>query len=113
MPFWLLLSFHHKSASVPVAAAYLFLVRRMARSTRIGLWLLPWLPLGILVGKVWSLYDSAIFITHFQGPLPLRIVAFMISGQLAFAAFVAGLLLLIVAGIRHLVRLRCFRLTSR
>jgi hypothetical protein len=31
VPFWLLLFFHHRFASVPVAAAYLFLVRRHSR----------------------------------------------------------------------------------
>jgi hypothetical protein len=34
MPFWLLLSFHQRLASVPVAVAYLILVRPMERTFR-------------------------------------------------------------------------------
>ena len=78
----------------------------MSRITRTGLWLLPWLPAAFVAGLIWSRYDSSLFITHFQGPLPSRVVAFAIFSQMAFVAFVAGLIVLSIAGIRHLVRLK-------
>jgi hypothetical protein len=89
-----------------VAVAHLVLVRRMSRLTRTGLWLIPWLPAVVVAFYARDFFWRPEFYVD-DGPYTTAQFIYNIAlSILIFPSFVLGVLLLMVAGIRRLVRLR-------
>jgi hypothetical protein len=78
--------------------------RQVSRLTRAGLWLLLWLPLCIAAVFTWAYVDRSTLLYHCWGPVPLGERAFQIISSFSLLAFACGLLFLLVAGVRRLIR---------
>jgi hypothetical protein len=82
----------------------------MSRIIRVGLWLLPWLPIALLVnGAMFKFAPSlcpdlgADYALEPGQPVPCRFVEAF--GELSVGAFVAGIVCLLIGGVQKLVRL--------
>jgi hypothetical protein len=83
----------------------------MSRLARIGLWLLPWFAIaiiGVLAARRFPSYDPCPPDTGF-GPLSLTCLALLWLLRLSALLFFAGLILLLVAGVRRMLRSRIGR----
>ena len=87
---------------------FMICFRRLSRLTRAGLWLVPWLPLAAIGLMFWAHYDSTILLPRCfpTTPEPLVQRAYTIFLQFSFLAFASALVLLSIAGVRRLMRLR-------
>src|SRR5262249_10265107 len=80
--------------------------RQLRRLTRTGLWLLPWLPLCLVILMIWGSYDGEIYQLYCWTPPSPAHRAFDRFSQIASLSFLVGVILLVVAFVRHLLKLR-------
>jgi len=82
--------------------AYLYLVRRMSRFTKVGLFLIPWWPLLLLVMIAREPSDFIID----DGPIDRTQLELHMFLNILFLPFAIGVIFLVIAGVRRIVRLR-------
>jgi uncharacterized membrane protein len=101
LPFWftalLILTF-----AVPFLCLYRF--RRLSLTTRIGLWLLPWLPFLLLGVFVYGTFQPGFFIDDgpfWSQPHPMVSIVFPFLGLGSIIAFLVGAVLTIITIIKR------------
>jgi len=77
----------------------------MSRLTRTGLWLLPWLPLTIVILLVLDLFRSSHLLIDDAPYTRAQLVWNVIYNLVLWPSFGFGVILLVIAGIRRLARL--------
>jgi len=91
-----------------LAFVFLYRFRRVSLITRVGLWSLPWFPFLIASILIYGYFhpeclmdDGPMLYEHRMAAAVVRLVS-----NVVIIAFAIGIVLLLVAGIRRLVRLR-------
>ena len=91
-----------------LAFVFLYRFRRVSSITRVGLWLLPWFPFLIASILVYGYFRPEYLVDDgplmYEHPMAAAVVRLVCMGSIT--ALVIGIILLLVAGIRCLVRLR-------
>ncbi|HUE40930.1 MAG TPA: hypothetical protein VMO75_03290 [Chthoniobacterales bacterium] len=104
------LSWAYTVVPILISAVLVLLVlfpRHISGLTRTGLWLLPWFPACLAVMfaashiNPWLLADDVRWT-----PYPLLDRCLQLTMQLSLFAFVVGLAVLLIAGVRRLIRRR-------
>src|ERR1700726_3619780 len=73
---------------------FMICFRRLSRLTRIGLWLVPWLPLAVIGLAFWTHYHPEILVLRCFPTTPEPFVqrAVIIFSQLSFLAFLSAVI---------------------
>ena len=104
-PVWLTALFVLGTA---LACVFLYRFRRVSLITRVGLWLLPWFPFLIATILVYGYFRPEYLVDDgplmYEHPMAAGVVRSVCMGTIT--ALAVGIVLLLVAGIRCLVRLR-------
>jgi hypothetical protein len=82
----------------------LFSLDRMSRITRVGLWLLPWLPVCVAIIVICAHFDQSLLID--DAPLTLTSRMLQWPCWISLLAFVLGIVLLFIAAVRRMLKWR-------